>query len=147
MQVKRAEQVPIQIKVKTMIQNEEETQSFELTTFGQYYQKDQSYYLQYEEVLEEGTIKTIVKVTEGAALILRTGAIQMRLPFKLKQRLRGSYETPYGTLDTTTYTKQLEHSLAQENNEGSVDIIYDLAIHGSIAGIYHINITFKEENE
>lgn len=142
-----ADQVPIKIIVKTVIENDGDKQSFELTTFGRYYQKDSSYYLQYEELLDEGSVKTIVKMTEEDALILRRGNINMRLPLRLNQRLRGSYETPYGTLGTTTYTKRLEYSYFQENETGSVEIIYDLTINGSKTGTYHVNIMFKEENK
>lgn len=145
LQTKPADQVPIILKIKTVIQNDEDKQSFELITFGRYYKKGQSYYLQYDEVLDEVTVKTIVKVADGNAMILRRGAINMRLPFQLKQKLRGSYETPYGTLETTTYTKRLAYSFAEDQNDGSVEIIYDLSMHGSNAGNYHLNITFKEE--
>jgi uncharacterized beta-barrel protein YwiB (DUF1934 family) len=128
--------IPVKINVKTTINNEE---TFELVVFGQYYQKNGAAFLQYEEAAEEGTVKTIVKTAEDEALILRSGAIKMRLPFQLHKTLNGSYEMPFGRFETTTVTRRMEI----ERN--SFDILYDFNLQGSPAGTYHLEITFQEE--
>jgi len=131
-------EIPVKIKVKTTI---DEQETFELTVFGRYYQKDQASFLQYEEVLEEGTVRTIVKVAKDEALILRGGAVKMRLPFRLHKTLRGSYEMPFGTFETLTMAKRIEHT------DGLIDILYDFTMQGSPAGTYHLEITFQEDQK
>lgn len=146
--MKPADQIPIKIKVKTIIQNDGDLQTYELTTFGRYYKKDYSMFLQYEEHQEEGIVKTIVKFSNEEALILRSGAIKMRLPFKNGTELVGSYETPFGKLGTITNTKKLQ--LITKNEPylvGSVDITYDFYIQDSKAGTYEMMITFEEEKK
>ncbi|WHY77493.1 DUF1934 domain-containing protein [Neobacillus sp. WH10] len=131
-------EIPVKIKVKTTI---DEQETFELTVFGRYYQKEAASFLQYEEVLEEGSVRTIVKVAEDEALILRGGAVKMRLPFRLHKKMRGSYEMPFGTFETLTMAKKIEHS------DGLIDILYDFTMQGSPGGTYHLEITFQEEQK
>jgi len=131
-------EIPVKIKVKTTI---DEQETFELTVFGRYYQKDQASFLQYEEVLEEGTVRTIVKVAKDEALILRGGAVKMRLPFRLHKKLRGSYEVPFGTFETLTMAKRIKHT------DGLIDILYDFTMQGSPTGTYHLEITFQEDQK
>ncbi|CRK82596.1 DUF1934 domain-containing protein [Neobacillus massiliamazoniensis] len=127
---------PVKINVKTTI-NEQET--FELVVFGQYDQKEHSSYLRYEEVLEEGSVRTIVKTTDDEVLILRSGAVKMRLPFQLHKKMKGSFETPLGRFDTTTTAQRLQHG------KGMIDILYDFSLQGSHAGTYHMEISFQED--
>lgn len=133
------------IKVKTTIWNDGQKETFELTTFGRYYEKGESIFLQYEEFLEEGSVKSIVKVSEHEALILRSGAVNMRMVFVMNKRQAGKYVTPYGTIGIETRTKRL--ACKKEASSGAVDILYDLHMQGSIAGTYHMEIVFEEENQ
>ncbi|MBP2242534.1 uncharacterized beta-barrel protein YwiB (DUF1934 family) [Cytobacillus eiseniae] len=137
----------MKIKVKTDISNESEKETFELTAFGQYYKKENAVYLQYNEEMEEGTVKTIIKVSDQDGLILRSGAVKMRLPFQINKRLRGSYHTPYGVFETHTLTKRFVHLFDEQTNMGSIDLLYELTMQGAHAGTYHLSITFKEEEE
>jgi uncharacterized beta-barrel protein YwiB (DUF1934 family) len=128
----------VKIKVKTTIDQQD---SFELTVFGRYYKKNSAAFLQYEEVTEEGSVRTIVKVAADEALILRSGAVKMRLPFRLGKKVSGSYEMPFGRFETTTAAKRIEHS------DGAIDILYDFSMQGSQAGTYHLEITFQEDRK
>ncbi|WP_235824704.1 DUF1934 domain-containing protein [Bacillus salipaludis] len=135
-------EIPVRINVRTTIDQQE---SFELRLFGQYFEKGNASYLKYEEAMEEGSVRTIVKMTAGEGLILRGGSVKMRLPFELNRKLNGSYEMPFGQFETTTLTKNLEHSF--ENGKGLIDILYDFTMQGSPAGTYHLQITFQEDKK
>src|SRR3954453_18826680 len=132
-------EVPMKINVKTTIHQQEGSETMELTVFGRYFEKDGATFLKYEEALEEGTVRTIVKIASDEALILRGGAVKMRLPFKLHKKLRGSYEMPFGVFETMTMTRRLAQS------QGLIDILYDFTMQGSPAGTYHMEIPFQEE--
>ncbi|WP_235846998.1 DUF1934 domain-containing protein [Neobacillus soli] len=129
-------EIPVKIKVKTTI---DEQETFELTAFGRYYKKNHAFFLQYEEVMEEGSVRTIVKVAADEALILRGGAVKMRLPFRLHEKLHGSYEMPFGTFETTTLARRIKHT------EGHLDILYDFVMQGAASGTYHLEISFQED--
>ncbi len=141
--VRAVEQKSAKIRVKTTIWNDGENEAFELTTFGRYYEKNESIFLQYEEVIEEGTVKSIVKVSKKEALILRSGAVNMRMVFEEDKKHAGRYETPFGIMRIETMTKRLDHQVG--SNTGSMDILYDLHMQGALAGTYHLEISFEEE--
>jgi uncharacterized beta-barrel protein YwiB (DUF1934 family) len=143
----RADQVPVKIKVKTDIYDGNEKNTFELTAFGRYYLKENARYLQYDEAMEQGMANTIIKMTEEEGMIMRSGAVKMRLPFKMNKRLTGNYHTPYGVLEMGTVTKRLEHHFNQQKGHGSIDILYDLNMQGANTGTYHLSITFEKEEE
>lgn len=136
----------VKIHVNTEISYDgAENQTFELTAFGRYYIKGNASYLQYDEHMEEGIMKTIVKVADEEALILRSGAVKMRLPFVLHTKMAGSYETPFGTLAAKVYAKEIIHDYNNQTKQGNIYIQYDLAIQGSPAGRYQLSIKFEEE--
>jgi uncharacterized beta-barrel protein YwiB (DUF1934 family) len=139
------EQMPVKIKVNTTIWNNGEKETFELTTFGRYYEKNNSFFLQYEEVMEEGTVKSIVKVSENETLILRSGAVNMRMVFELNKKHAGRYETPFGTMGISTRTKRLAHDITEQ--KGAIDILYELHMQGSIAGTYHLEIGYTPSTD
>lgn len=132
-----AEQIPVKLKVKTVVDEEE----YELTTFGHFFKKGQSAYLKYEESMEEGAVKTTVKIKENEVLILRSGAVDMRLHFLLDKTTPGTYQTPLGVLATETETKRI---MIEEER---IEILYKLSIQGSHAGTYHMNIHYQEVKE
>lgn len=142
-----AEQIPVKLKVKTDIRDDKDVQTFELTAFGRYYKKGSSRFLQYDEAMEDGIAKTIVKMSDEEGLILRSGTVKMRLPFRMNKQMRGSYELPYGILEMLTRTKRLVHTYDESANTGSIELLYELKTQGSPAGTYHLQITFEEERQ
>lgn len=140
-----AEQIPVKIKVHTSIQNGEEKETFELITFGRYYQKNSSSYLLYEENSEEGQLKTTIKLTDHEMLLMRTGSIKMRMLLEAQKSHHGSYTTPFGELKIVTETKELRNKWDEQTNKGSIEVLYDLIIQGSTAGTYQLQISFEEE--
>ncbi|MFD2446817.1 DUF1934 domain-containing protein [Bacillus sp. CGMCC 1.16607] len=141
-----AEQVPVKVIVRTTILQGNEQETFELTTFGRYYKKGQATYLLYEEVLEVGHVKTTVKFSTDEAVILRSGALNMRLSFKNQYQMKGHYDSPYGSMDAMTDTKKIEHRQANEK-EGVLNLVYELTMQGDVAGIYHMEIKYKEDKK
>ncbi|MEH7251147.1 DUF1934 domain-containing protein [Neobacillus niacini] len=135
-------ELPVKINVKTTIDQDE---TFELLVFGTYFEKGNAAYLRYEEVMEEGSVRTIVKMGIDAALILRGGAVKMRLPFEVNRRLNGSYEMPFGQFATETMVKKMDYSY--ENGKGSFSVLYDFSMEGAAKNTYELEIVFQEENK
>jgi uncharacterized beta-barrel protein YwiB (DUF1934 family) len=142
-------ELPVKVHLTTKVQHEEKADTFELALFGRYYEKGNAAFLKYDEVLEDGTIHTIVKLSHDDALILRSGALKMRLPFNRNVKKNGSYVSPYGTMLLSTETKQLEHDKEHSGElvEGTFSIQYDLWMQDSIAGNYEMVIHYKEVEE
>lgn len=145
MAILQTEQLPVKITVNTTIHNGSEKETYELVTFGHYYKKTSSVFLRYEEVLEEGKIQTVVKISGQEGSLLRSGAVKMRIPFQKNKRLTGSYETPYGLFELSTVTSKIQHSFDEEFKKGEFSFLYRLTMQGSDAGTYQLTIRFEEE--
>lgn len=138
------EQVPVKIWVKTDVAHEGEKETFELSLFGRLFQKDGSTFLKYDEVQDEGVVHTIVKLADANALILRSGALKMRMIFEEGQLLNGSYESQYGTLLVTTDTKTFTHK-TDRTGTGRAELVYKLLMQGDAVGTYTMNIHYELE--
>ncbi|TCN24021.1 DUF1934 domain-containing protein [Mesobacillus foraminis] len=140
-----AEQNPVKVTVTTAIQDGEQQETYELTTFGRYYKKGRSSYLQYDETMEEGVVHTTVKASGNEVLILRSGAIKMRLHLLQDKKTPGNYHSPYGLLQTEADTRKVD--IAMGSSSGMIKVFYELAIQGAHAGTYQMNIDYKEERK
>ncbi|MGG3448982.1 MULTISPECIES: DUF1934 domain-containing protein [Bacillaceae] len=140
------EQMPVKIKVKTDVAYEGENETFELSLFGRLFKKGGSTFLKYDEVQDEGVVHTIVKLAEESALILRSGALKMRMIFEQGEQLNGSYESQYGTLLITTDTTDFTHEI-NDIGTGRALLTYRLLMQGDPVGTYTMNIHYELEEQ
>ena len=130
---------PVNIELKTTVRQpgaEEET--FNLQSSGTMTVKNGQRYLQYEEKQDELDIRTTVKFGEEEALILRSGGLDMRLPFLLDGEQQGNYTNEHGTFLLTTATHELSVS------DTRFFVRYDLSMGASAVGEYKMEIMYTE---
>ena len=118
-----------------------ETHIFE--AIGRYTAKKDSAYLQYEEELDGQKIQTIVKFGNEEALIMRSGAIKMRLPLAREEERIGDYQNGPMSLKLQVKTTTLAFIQEQERT-GKFQAVYALYAEGSILGQYELSITYSE---
>ncbi|MBS4178013.1 DUF1934 domain-containing protein [Lederbergia citrea] len=134
------------IKLATTIRHpDQENETYELWAEGSYVQKQGQSYLMYEEIQEEGNIRTTVRMGEDEALILRGGAIKMRLPLSLSETLPGSYDGGFGSLSITTKTHNLLYDRNESDGSGRFLAAYDLLAGDQLIGEYKLEFTYTEE--
>lgn len=141
-------QVETNVKIKlnsTILPQDGEEERYEMWLNGSFIEKSGKQYLRYDELLEDKTIHTTVKMANGQALILRGGDVKMRLPFNTIQQERGHYDTQFGTIPLIVKTRQLlhEHSSGEIIN-GTFKIQYDLIVSGQSVGQYTLEIHYSE---
>jgi len=140
--------LPVRIELKTEIKQNHDVDTFELTVFGQYYQKGETTYLIYDEVNENGTIHTVVKYhPENGAQILRKGALNMRLSYQKGKMMTGLYQTNVGNFHLGTDTKELNFLWNDTNKIGTLQINYNFYIESQEVGKYTLSFKFKEERK
>lgn len=138
-------QTPVKIHLVTRIQLDDEEETYEMVVFGRYYRKNNAVFLKYDEVQEEGTVHTLVKVDENDATIFRKGIINMRMKFQLNERKDGSHVSEYGSLLLSTDTRELLHMQHEEKCEGEIKLDYTLYMQGTHAGQYQMEIKYRED--
>lgn len=139
-------QKKVKIKLNSTIHPiDGELESYELWLQGSLIQKSGKTFLRYEEVLDEKTIQTTVKMDKENALILRSGGVKMRLPFSSIQDEHGHYDTQFGALPIVTKTHQLSHEHHESDLfNGQFNVNYDLIIGGQSVGNYKLEINYSE---
>lgn len=127
------------IKLTTTIrQPDMEAQVMKLQSYGTLTGKKNHQYLQYQEQQDNLEIRTIVKFNEEEAVIMRSGGLQMRLPFLLHKEQTGNLTNEQGSFMLTTTA----HELSMSGSHFKVR--YDLALGADYVGEYEMEIEFVE---
>jgi len=119
-----------------------ESETIEMWLDGQLINKADSLYLKYEEMQDDKTIRTTMKLDKERALIMRAGAVKMRLPLNIFEQQMGHYESEFGSMPLTTQTKNMQFS--RQGMRGDFYVQYDLLMGGQNVGNYTLDITFTE---
>jgi len=136
----------VKVKLKTTIrQPNEEPEIFELWATGNLIEKRGNSYLKYEEMQDDNKINTTVKMGDSEALILRSGGVNMRLPFLKNAEQNGSYESEYGVLMVSTMTRKI--TFEQNNQDGYFVVQYDLNVSGQPVGEYTLEFHYTEVSQ
>ena len=140
--------VPVKIMLKTNIERDlNDKEEFEFTVFGQYVQKDSTIYLIYNEVLEKGEVRTVVKYKEDEGVtISRKGTINMHLDFVKNEQKSGQYRTEIGTFLLHTNTDELIFSWNQEEKKGHLHLAYHFFMEEELIGFYRMDFKFEKVN-
>ena len=136
----------VKVKLKTTIrQPNEEPEIYELWATGTLFEKRGNFYLKYEEMQDDNKINTTVKMGESEALILRSGGVNMRLPFIANTEQNGSYESEYGVLVVSTMTRKI--AFEQNQHDGNFVVQYDLNVSGQPVGEYTLEFHYTEVSQ
>ncbi|WP_427109369.1 DUF1934 domain-containing protein [Lysinibacillus xylanilyticus] len=118
------------------------SEGYEMLLTGQLLEKAGSIYLKYEEVQEDKTIRTTMKLGSEQALIMRNGAVKMRLPLNIIEQQMGHYESEFGSMPLVIDTKEM--MFTKQAVSGDFHVQYDLLMGGQSVGNYTLDITFTE---
>ena len=119
-----------------------ESEGYEMLLTGQLLEKAGSIYLKYEEVQEDKSIRTTMKLGNEQALIMRNGAVKMRLPLNIIEQQTGHYESEFGSMPLVVETKKM--TFTKQAINGDFHVQYDLLMGGQSVGNYTLDITFTE---
>lgn len=134
----------VHIQLHSSIQHPgQEKETHALQSVGKYMEKNGSAYLQYEEEQDGEKIQSIVKLGSKEALIMRSGAIKMRLPFSIDEVRLGEYRNQQMALKLQVKTTALQLKQKDKRN-GTFSIAYELHAEGSLLGTYELSITYSE---
>ncbi len=135
--------VPVKITLKSAIQHPgQEAEMYQLEADGEIVYKAGNRYLRYEEEQNREITKTMIKLDPDDALIMRTGAIQMRLPLERHGSKVGTYTNGPLAMDMVIETQDL--SIDFHEAEGRFHVRYDLHSEQSLLGSYELTIHYTE---
>jgi uncharacterized beta-barrel protein YwiB (DUF1934 family) len=106
----------------------EDAEEIEVIQRGQYYQRNGSHYLMYEEPIE-GTNDTIInriKFKENEVQVTKKGAVNTMLSFRENEKNMTNYATPFGNLVMGIHTHQIDLNIQEEKILVHVDYALDV---------------------
>jgi len=141
-----AKGVPVNIHLETKVRQNNDVEHFLFDLKGQVIRMGDTLYIRYKEEQTDG--KEAVSVTmkvfpDGSIQLIRSGEMRLRLRFIYRQMYETNYQTPYGVMFFSTYTKDLHFSLADRPTSGKVRIDYDLYMAKEKIGEYQISLDFS----
>ena len=100
----------------------------ELITPGEYYFRNNTHYLLYEERMEGFTepVHNMVKVRPGMMEVRKKGLVNVHMVFEQCKKNMTYYTTPYGTLQMGISATNLELTESEENLQIKADYALDM---------------------
>ncbi|MGY3718106.1 DUF1934 domain-containing protein [Sutcliffiella cohnii] len=139
------EKIPINISFRSEIHHEGEKEVISFRTKGHYYIKGQQTFLVFtEEQPGAGKVNVIYKLSEREVWVSRAGSIKMRQSYRLGEQTAGIYENELGAFQLTINTNKMMLMKDDIQKRGSVQMEYELNVHGQSAGTYFITLHFEE---
>lgn len=126
---------------------EDDNDAVEVVTPGKFYKEGCTYYAVYDETEisgMEGTTTTI-QINEDSLLLIREGTTSAKMKFKNDEQCVSLYNTPYGMLELTIETKNLEINI--DDCGGEIFINYDIGIIGQNPQVTQLKIKIKIKEE
>ena len=119
--------VLIHIRGLQMMEPTDEQEPIELVVPGQYYFKNGSHYLRYEELMDETSTEPTVnyiKISSKAVEVRQKGLVNVHMVFERGKKNMTYYSTPYGTVEMGIAAT----GVMIEESENGIDMKVDYAL-------------------
>ena len=119
--------VLIHIRGLQMMEPTDEQEPIELVVPGQYYFKNGSHYLRYEEKMDETSAEPTVnyiKISSKAVEVRKKGLVNVHMVFERGKKNMTYYSTPYGTVEMGIAAT----GVMIEESENGIDMKVDYAL-------------------
>lgn len=134
--------VLIKIKGTYIIDNDSDVT--EITTIGNFYKKQDHYYISYQESEATGfkDTKTTMEISNSMVTLTRKGAINTQLIIQNGMRHQCSYDTGYGDILMGISGESMDSSLTDAG--GAISFRYALDVNSALASINIVEIQVSE---
>ena len=112
---------------------------------GKYSARAGKHYVRYEDAsLHDKVVPTVLKFSGEGLTLIRRGAVDMQLEFRLGERTRSVYRTPYGNFDLLVETQKLD--IYFKGGQGTVQAEYELYLNDALQGHNTLNVVIDKIN-
>ena len=112
---------------------------------GKYSARAGKHYVRYEDAsLHDKVVPTVLKFSGEGLTLIRRGAVDMQLEFRLGERTRSVYRTPYGNFDLLVETQKLD--IYFKDGQGTLQAEYELYLNDALQGHNTLNVVIDKIN-
>lgn len=100
----------------------------EIVTTGEYYFRNGSHYLRYEEMLEgfPGTTVNYIKINPKGVEVRKKGAANVHMVFQEQKKNITYYQTPFGSLQMGIAATHMDVEESEDDLKVKVDYVLDM---------------------
>lgn len=120
--------VLIHVRGLQMMNVGDDQEPIEIIVPGQYYFRNGSHYLRYEEILDEGAKPTVnyIKMSTKGMEVRKQGLVNVHMVFEQGKKNMTYYTTPYGTLEMGIAATGMELEETEDGINMTVDYSLDM---------------------
>ena len=138
--------VLIHVRGLQMMSTEDTQEPIEIVVPGEYYFRNGSHYLRYEEVLDDSAEPTVnyIKMSPRGLEVRKKGLVDVHMVFEQGKKNMTFYSTPFGTLQMGIAATKLE--LAEEAGALSMKVDYALEVNEEHMADCYLAIQAQSKN-
>ena len=112
-------------------QRQEEAEPVEVFSMGEYYFRNGTHYIKYDEMMEGFTEKTqnLIKIRDHSVELRKKGLTNVHMVFEEQKKNISYYQTSFGTMEMGIAATRVD--MKQEEDEMNVHIEYALEVNES----------------
>ena len=120
--------VLIHVRGLQLMETDDEQEPIEIVVPGQYYFRNGSHYLRYEEMLDDSAQTTVnyIKMSSEGVEIRKQGQVNVHMVFEQGKKNKTFYNTPYGTLQMGIAATGLDLKESDDDIQMKVDYALDM---------------------
>ena len=120
--------VLIHVRGLQMMETDDAQEPIEIVVPGQYYFRNGSHYLRYEEMLDDTAETTVnyIKMSPNGVEVRKQGQVNVHMVFEEGKKDKTFYNTPYGTLQMGISATGLELKESEDGIQMKVDYALDM---------------------
>ena len=120
--------VLIHVRGLQMMETDDAQEPIEIVVPGQYYFRNGSHYLRYEEMLDDTAETTVnyIKMSPNGVEVRKQGQVNVHMVFEKEKKNKTFYNTPYGTLQMGISATGLELKESEDGIQMKVDYALDM---------------------
>ena len=121
-------EVLIHVRGLQMMDAQGDQEPIEIIVPGQYYFRNGSHYLRYEEMLDDTAETTVnyIKMSPNGLEVRKQGQVNVHMVFEEGKKNKTFYNTPYGTLQMGISATGLELKESEDGIQMKVDYALDM---------------------
>lgn len=126
---------------------EEDQDTLELVHVGEYYERNGTHYILFEEHLEgiSQPVRNRIKIKDCYLEVQKKGPVDTSLIFEEGKTQSSTYSVPYGSFFISTYTRGVQFQMDEEKLEATAS--YTLSINGAHSADCHIRVKVEPKEQ
>ncbi len=138
--------VLIHVRGLQMMDAADEQEPIEIVVPGQYYFRNGSHYLRYEELMEDSSEPTInyIKMSPRGLEVRKQGLVNVHMVFEQGKKNMTYYSTPYGTLQMGIAATGLE--LSESDSSIGIKVVYALDMNEEHVADCYLSILAQQKD-